>query len=632
MKSSALILLATCLPLAAQVYNPTGATPQQQPANNSSSGDTTIVRQPKEKAASPIGNEIPFLDPNQESITFGGMTFPLLESRLGSQYQSYLAAEPNLSDEATGYRQAIEDILAATSPQRSAPMSQKLREGFRLLPLAASYPGDAKICDSLGNAIYTAMLSKMNSRQLKDMMEDMEKEKSRLIRNADITAEGNKLQQAQPTSSKKGGKQNNSKSVITSRELRNYDKRILELEAMQKANRVKGEAAIISAKVQYQGLLTQLFLQRRFEHVVMGCRFYNLIFGDGDNKLRIKKGSDVDKFFSEGMGTVATVAGLDSAANEAIRKSDSLVEAFNNHISHKELHNGSRRLMEAFAIGEFMASVQTVPAEQRRIILEYVQDSFSLVKAMDVHDYSQAQIIVQSLKEQSSDFDSTAVDGAIAAYTRVANSHVRAAKMALLQQDMAKFETELKNATEVWPTNPKLNELDELLDRGASQLDTAGTLVNDFDRLLADKNYREIFNRRYEFVPAVKDDIQRRDAIEQIITNIMVIEQGLKRAESYSQKGLDYEAWESLRQLRDKPEFSKDAELGRAIEQLASNTAELARALTRAQELEEGRFGKPQVGSAMSWYLEAQRIYPGSQYAKDGINRLLDIMLPESSK
>jgi hypothetical protein len=66
--------------------------------------------------------------------------------------------------------------------------------------------------------------------------------------------------------------------------------------------------------------------------------------------MRIKKGSDTEKFFSEGLGVNPTVAGLDAAANEAIRKSQTLISAFENNISSNRIHAASERLVEAFLV------------------------------------------------------------------------------------------------------------------------------------------------------------------------------------------------------------------------------------------------------------------------------------------
>ena len=617
------------LPVAGQVFDPTKGAGTTQPAATPNSGGNTTIIKDKKKADSPYGNEVPFIDPTQETITLMGHTFNLGDNRLGGQFESYLADTPNQSETAQEYRKTIDAILEAVSPHTSGvSVSQKLKNGFALLPRAASYSGDGRICDSLSNAIYAAMLSKGTTKNSMDFIESLDKESKRISYNISVSEKKLDLGNTKTTTSGSGRNRSTTVEKATeSHELAMLNKRLLEIEALKKLHQTKGEVSIVQAKIQYQALLAQLFVQRRFEHVVIGTRFYNLIFRDGDNKMRLKKDSDVAKFFGEGLGVDPTVTGLDSAANEAMRKVSTFVAAFKNHLSHNELHSGSRRLTEAFAIGEFLPAVQTVPANERRQILEYVRDGHALVKAMDVHDYTKAQILLESLKKQSKDFDSTKAEGAIAAYTRVSDGHVRAAKLALMKNDQEKFEKELKNATQVWPTNPRLKEIDKRLDSLLDKGDTAKGLLDDFDRLLSESNYREIFKRQYEFVPVVQNDSERKNAVEQIIKNIHRIDGSLIQAKEFSKIGNDYAAWESLATLRD--EFPKDPELLRQLEKLSSKVANFTVALTRAKEFEDNDLN-PETGSALAWYLEAKSIYPDSKHAQSGIDRLVTRILPES--
>ncbi|MFK7910648.1 MAG: hypothetical protein AB8F34_08595 [Akkermansiaceae bacterium] len=633
MKNQTLIVLtaltgaaAMVTPAYGQVYDPNAGGASKPAAPSSSGGNTTIVN-PKKESKSPYGNEVPFIDPTQETITLMGHTFNLGDNRLGGQFEAYLADTPNMTKAAQEYRETIDAILDAVSPHtKGVSTAQKLRNGFKLLPRAASYPGDGKICDSLSNAIYAAMLSRGAVRNSKEFIANLEKEKQRIIYNADVISKKKDLVDPEPTSKNgKSKKKTSNTPTADSYEEQDMQKRILEIEALKKLHQAKDEVNIVQAKIQYQALLAQLFVQRRFEHVVIGTRFYNLIFRDGDSRMRLKKGSDVSKFFGEGLGVDPTVTGLDSAANEAMRKVTTFVAAFHNHVSHNELHSASKRLTEAFAIGEFLPAVQTVPGNDRRKILEYVRDGNALVKAMDVRDYANAKVLLAALKKRSSDFDSTKAEGAIAAYTRVSNGHLRAAKIALMKGDEAKFNQELKNATSVWPTNPKLDEIDKRLDTLIADGDTGRKLLNDFDRLLSENNFREIFKRQYEFMPVAQSDEKRLDAIKQIIRNITRIDTTIQLANQASLGGNDFAAWEALAELRD--EFPKDPELLQRLEKLSSRVADFTVALSKAKEFEDNEFN-PQTGSALAWYMEAKNIYPDSKHAQKGIDRLVKRITP----
>ncbi|MDB4054804.1 hypothetical protein N9496_02295 [Akkermansiaceae bacterium] len=639
------ILITLTVPISAQVYSPSNGNGNGEGnANANANGDgnstangsnnsasTTVER--KNTSTSVYGNELPFVDPTQETITIMGHTFGLGDNRLGGMFESYLADSPNTSEDALEYRATIDSILKAVSPYtKNVSVPQKIRDGFSLLPRAATYSGDGRICDSLSNAIYAAMLSKGTVKNSKQYIADLEKEKKRIVAKADwmrrsgstALSSNTKLRIGQPRNQNSDAKQ--APLHTESYRIQEMQRRILEIETLKKTHQGKSELSMLQARIEYQALLAQLFIQRRFEHVIIGTRFYNLIFQDGSSKMHLKKDSDVNKFFTEGLGVEPTVTGLDSAANEAMRKAKSLVKGFQNHLEYDELHSASKRLTEAYAIGEFLPVLQIVPAPERRIVLEYVRSGNDLIKAMDVRDYTQAKIILEALKKRSSDFDSTKAEGAIAAFTRASNGHIRSAQIALINGDQESFQEELKKATQVWPTNPKLDEIDKRLDSLLEDSDMAKTLADDFDRLLSEDNFREIFDRRFEFVPVVKDDTSRKDAIEQIVRNITRIDGTISLAEVSSKNGNNFAAWEALAELRD--EFPKDPELLQRLEKLSSKVADFTVALSRAKEFEDNDLN-PQTGSALSWYMQAKSIYPSSEHAQEGIDRLSKRIMPD---
>jgi len=49
------------------------------------------------------------------------------------------------------------------------------------------------------------------------------------------------------------------------------------------------------------------------------------------------------------------------------------------------------------------------------------------------------------------------------------------------------------------------------------------------------------------------------------------------------------------------------------------------RTLRSAQDMEK----RDQVGSSLAWYLKAKKIYPQSDFAGDGIERLAKAIVPE---
>ena len=53
---------------------------------------------------------------------------------------------------------------------------------------------------------------------------------------------------------------------------------------------------------------------------------------------------------------------------------------------------------------------------------------------------------------------------------------------------------------------------------------------------------------------------------------------------------------------------------------------DFVRTLRTAEKLEE----KGEIGSSLAWYLKARKLYPASNFAEEGINRLVKEVLPEN--
>ena len=611
----------------AQVYTPPAEGNSPPPANNSD----VSPAQKSQAPVSPLGQEIPMLDPSAETITVGGVTIPLGDNRLlKARFEKYLNQPPETDAAAEEYRENVNKILSEISPFRKG--GPNLHEAFKLLPGASTYPGDANLCLTLAESVYTAMLAKKDVKTLSAMNLSIEKEKEEIIRRADWAARTERdpsLGDSKTTGSNKDGKGNKSTTPATNpgtgtNSLKYNDtlRRITEIELLKKQNIVRTEAGTIRTKTQYQVNMIQWFIQRRYEHVLMASRFYNQIWKDGDSTLRVDKKSDVSKLFSESLGISPTVSSLDSLSNEAIRETEKYVQAFDLLLSRDELHSASQRLMEAFALGEYLAPVATLPLEKKLRILEYVRDLHELYGTLQARDYVRGKVLADKLKKTAKDFPSSKVDSAISAYTLASDLAIEEAKTHLIARDPDKASEKIKAATEIWPTNPKLSEFRDLVSASGGIV----TARNDFDRLLAEGNYREIAKRQYELAPAIAGDPVKEEAFKQIMENLQKIEAALGKAAEFSRMGQSYGAWEQLAEIRE--EFPDDPKLGRELELLAPKVADLTLALDRARQF-ESRTPK-QTGSALTWYLKARNIHPESDQAEKGIQRLLDEILPES--
>ncbi len=605
-----------------QVYTPPPAAKSEPAATPTDSAPPAAE---KPAAASPLGQEIPLLDPSAETITVGGVAIPLGDNRLlRARFEKYLSQPPESDAAAAKYRQTIAEILATISPFKTG--GPDLYAAFKQLPGASVYPGDANLCGSLAESIYMAMLAKQDVNGLQKLNKSMEDEKNTIIAEGDWKARHERDVAMTESADPKGKGKNSGKSAqtpgsgINSLDYADTLRRIAEIEVLKKSNIARTEAGTIRTKAQYQVSMIQWFVQRRYEHVLMAARFYNQIWKDGDSTLRVDKDSDVSKLFSESVGVSPTVGSLDSLSNEAIRETGKYIEAFDLMLSRDELHNASQRLMEAYALGEYLAPVATLPLEKKRRVAEYTRDLNELYGTLQAHDYTRTMELAARLKSAAKDFPSSKVDSAIAGYTLASDLAIEEAKAHLLAKELDKFAAKFKIAVEIWPTNPKRYELQNLATKSSGLV----LIRNDFDRLLGEGNFREIARRQYEIAPVIQGDATRENAFKQIITNLTKIEAALGKASEFSKMGQDYAAWEQLAELRE--QFPDDPKLGRELELLAPKVADFTRALDKANQFEK-RTPK-QVGSALSWYLKARNIYPQSNLAEAGAKRLTDEILP----
>jgi len=615
-----LLTLALSLPVFAQVYTPPAPTNDQ----DSTPTDTVVRSQPAQPAAGNnnglLGNEIGFFDPTNDTISWNGSTWAASNNRLvAARFEKYLNEPENVTAEAGEYRETIDEILAHLSPHRKG--GPVFGDAVALLPKAALYPGDAKLCDSLSNAIYTAILSRKDVNKTKELMAAMEREKKKAILDADWKARTEQDPTAGKTN-KGAGKGESEEQIEPAQQVgrgaqslayAEHLRRIAEIEATKKTREIETKVKVELSKVQYQALMVQFFVQRRFRHVIMASRFYNMIWREGDGTLYIDEDSDINKMFSESLGVSPTVSTLDSLAHEAIRDVDKGVEVFSFLVEQEELESASKRLAEAFIVGEFMPSIDTLPRAKKRKVLEFVRSSNVLLNAIDAKDYTKAEKQIVVLKDKAKDFDATKAEAAVATYTRASDMHIMMAKNHLAARDMEKAQQEIRLAMEIWPQNPRLSEVDRIINAGGPVIQ----LRNDFDRLFAERNYREVFKRQHELAYAIKDDPDRQAKFRQVLDNITAIETAVGGARRMSKIGQDYAAWEELSTVHER--FPDDPDLNQFMTQLAPDVADFTIALNKAQKHEE----QGNLGSALSWYYKARHLHPGSVKADEGIERLV---------
>ena len=612
------IFLAVTTAAPAQVPDTAPAQPAAQPASPPADSSNGNAAKP-DGGSSFLGKDMPFLNPGTEIVQWDGKNWNINDNRFfAARFEKYLNAPPSTAESDQQYQATLQRIMEKLTPGKITP--QDMDEAFRLLTTAAQFPDDAKLCDSIANQVYSSWLAKKNNDRLSAANKSLEVERKRLEWNAKLTAEGNRLDA--PGSKAEGVAAEWAKQQQLKRdmEMQPILTRLAEITALLKTNQLKSEVAELQIKIEFQALIVQHFLQRRFQHAIIGTRFYRSIFADGDSQLRV--GEDAKSLFAKTSGLPPTLGTVDSLANEIIRDVREGVQAFKFLLEKDEMESASKRLAENFVIGEYLPEIRTLSRDDKRKALAFVKKSNQLISALEVKDYTLAETLVAELKVTGKDADTSKPTAAIETARQVSAMHIAKARNAAVSGDKEALETELKAAMEIWPRNPALTEVSKMI---FSQADVQSRAMVDFDQLLSQKNYRQIFDDKMRFIAATSMYPEKQEELRKVLDDMQVIETAIIQAQEIEKRSNYAGAWESAEKVFQK--YPNDNKLNQVRANLTIEASDFVQAIRKAQDLE----GKNQPGSSLSWYLKAWNKYPQSEFAKEGVARLTKEVLPDAN-
>jgi len=358
-----------------------------------------------------LGSDVPAFDPGSEVMTWDGKIWNIQDQRVfRARFEKYLNAEEESGAEAKKYRDQFKEMLDLLSPAKMS--KENFRKAWAILPSASSYEPDAELCNSLDDAIFGVLLAQQEVTRIDDQNRSLVRRKDTLEWNSRFAADSSLLGPApkNPAAAEQWNREQNLKRDMKMQPLLTE---LGEVNASIAGNRVKKEALRLQAKIEFQVLIAQLFLQRRFEHVLLANRFYRALFGDGDNQLRVADDYAANQSAKnkESFGDLAklpkTLGQLDALANEAIRDVREGVESFSFLLEKSELKSAAERLSEAFAVGEYLPEIRLLIRAKKRSVLEFTRKSNQLLSALEVKDYERASTLVKELETTSQDFGSS---------------------------------------------------------------------------------------------------------------------------------------------------------------------------------------------------------------------------------
>ena len=597
----------------------------EKPSSNNNAtqnNSTTVINQEPKRSDKPfLGTDVPIFNPGTEVFSWDGQNWNINNNRLmRARFEKYLNTPADNSEDDKEYRNVLKKILDSLSPHKRG--NNHLQDAVSLLPRASNYRIDSNLCDSLSQAILGVYYGQKNAVALAEQNAALNKERKLLNWNVEVATSESLIDEARRRNTKSENsnkQQNQGKAVSNTGRVAGYIQRLAEIEALRIANKTKIGISEVQAKIEYQALILQFAVQRRWEHVLIATRIYRRLFRDGDGVIEIKKDSDADKMLAKGLGLTPTVTSLDMFANEVLREVDEAVVAFEFLADKNELETASKRLAEAFFIGEYLPRIRTLDREKKMKVQSFVRDADSLLSAMDVRDYKNANEIIERMRVQALDFNYSKAKAGIEFYTNMSNTSIAQAKIAAQKGNTDEYKKQMQMAIEAWPLNPQIKEQNDLF---ASIADVQVTTLNELDTLLAQDNKREIMKNRGRFIAAVQNDQKRTQQLESILNDVLILEQEIAIIKGLNDNDNPWGAWEIARNAQEK--FSDDNELLKLSVELGEKVSPFVRVIKRAEKLEDEKHN----GMSLTWYLKAKSIYPKSNYAKDGMNRLLNIILP----
>lgn len=624
MKYHKLIFIFTVINCTLVLVSNSQVLTENPPSNNQTTqnNSTTVINQEPKRSDKPfLGTDVPIFNPGTEVFSWDGQNWNINNNRLmRARFEKYLNTPADNSEDDKEYRNVLKKILDSLSPHKRG--NNHLQDAVSLLPRASNYRIDSNLCDSLSQAILGVYYGQKNAVALAEQNAALNKERKLLNWNVEVATSESLIDEARRRNSKSENsnkQQNQGKAVSNTGRVAGYIQRLAEIEALRIANKTKIGISEVQAKIEYQALILQFAVQRRWEHVLIATRIYRRLFRDGDGVIEIKKDSDADKMLAKGLGLTPTVTSLDMFANEVLREVDEAVVAFEFLADKNELETASKRLAEAFFIGEYLPRIRTLDREKKMKVQSFVRDADSLLSAMDVRDYKNANEIIERMRVQALDFNYSKAKAGIEFYTNMSNTSIAQAKIAAQKGNTDEYKKQMQMAIEAWPLNPQIKEQNDLF---ASIADVQVTTLNELDTLLAQGNKREIMKNRGRFIAAVQNDQKRTQQLESILNDVLLLEQEIAIIKGLNDNDNPWGAWEIARNAQEK--FSDDNELLKLSVELGEKVSPFVRVIKRAEKLEDEKHN----GMSLTWYLKAKSIYPKSNYAKDGMNRLLNIILP----
>lgn len=554
------------------------------------------------------------VDMENGSMQWKGKTFNLGNSRLmRARFERYLQSPPASGDVEKYIKilDKIEKLLAPNAVNQSNYYSCQ-QEAFNLLFEAAQFEIDANNSLTIASQVKKIWTMRAEFRDLnitKNQLEALRKMQEGVIVNR-----AQKIEEANDdTATNSTNKLKKTSQGTTELGYRVKDESRTQAEIL--AKNAEMTALGLKAQIEFQSQMVGFLLQRRYRHCIITSAFYRVLFKGANQNIKVGA-KEVKEFFPVS-DFVPTLESLDTLAREAMNDVSLGMKTVDDLQKQGEIYGSFERLQETYFLGEYEPVVMTFDPVKKREMLDLWRDLRELQRIGDERDLANVEGYVNKVKGRAKDFPGTSILSKVNNAINASNMSILSAKQAALSGDTNKAEAALERAGKIWPQNPQIKEF---ANQVVSRQDKIGQMVPEFDRLVSESKWRDIFNKKLEFALALSSDKARSEKLRQIVNRVGELDANIQKASVLASQNNPYLAWDVLVEAN-KTE-SDDLVLAKTRSDIAPLVSDYARLIGLAEKFEK----EGAEAAALNAWLQAQDINPASLACGEAIKRLARIV------
>ena len=552
------------------------------------------------------------VDMENGTMQWKGTTMNLGNSRaVRARFERYLAA-PTDNGDMKRYVALLDQIQFLLSAQsiNQENYYRNQQEAFNLLFKAAEYDIDANNSLTIASQVQKIWVMKQEFRQIeitKNQMETLRKVQEGIVINrADNIEAANDARADGGSKSKPLGKSSGGTTELGYK---------VKDEARTQAQILAKDAEMLAlglkAKIEFQSQMVSFLMARRYRHSLITSSFYRVLFKGGSQNI-VVGAKEVKEFFPIS-DFVPTLESFDMLSREAIKDTSKGMQTVDDLVKQGELYGAFERLQETFFLGEFEPVVMSYPQEKKREMLALWKDLRELQRLGDERDLGSVEGYVNKVRGRARDFPGAPILSKVTNAMNASNMSLLSAKGAALAGDNVKAEAALERAAKIWPQNPGVKDFATQV---VSRQDTLAQKIPEFDRLMAESKWRDIYNKKLEYALALAQDKERSEKLRKVVNRVGELDANIQKASVLATQNNPYLAWDVIVEVY-KTE-SDDIVLAKTRSDIAPLVANYAQLIGHAEKLEKDGA----EAAALTAWLSAQDLNPASPACGAAVKRL----------